>query len=166
MTHHETHQGSLRDVALADILRDLLSSKATGILNLQNNGQEKSIYLQEGNIVFASSNLLEDRLGNILVRAGKLTQEQAEAVLKLKGATQKKFGAIIVELGFMTPKDLFDGLKLQVKEIIFSLFRWEDGLYRFAAGQLPSQTIPLILDPIQLISEIIFRLKENPGDGI
>jgi hypothetical protein len=165
MPPHDIHPGKLQDVALADLLRNLLSSKATGILTLQHNGQEKSIYLKDGNIVFASSNLLEDRLGNILVHAGKLTQEQAEAVLKLRGATHKKFGAIIVELGFLTPKELFDGLKLQVKEIIYSLFRWEDGAYRFMAGELPSQTIPLILDPIQLISEIIIRLKENPGGG-
>jgi len=149
---------------LVDLLQKLLSSKATGILTLQYNGQEKSIFVKEGKIVFASSNLPDDRLGNILVRAGKLTREQAEAVSKLKGATRKKFGAIIVELGFLEPKELFDGLKLQVKEIIYSLFRWEDGAYRFAGGELPSQTIPLTLDQSELISEIILRLQKNPGE--
>lgn len=163
MTNREIFSGRLQDVALTDLLQNLLSAKATGILTLQHNGREKSIYIQGGNIVFAASNLPEDRLGNILVDAGQLTQAQVEAALKFKGATRKKFGAIIVELGFLAPKELFDGLKLQVKEIIYSLFRWEEGAYHFTPGDLPRQTIPLVLDPVQLISEIITRLQEEPG---
>ena len=124
-----------------------------------------TVYIKDGNIVFASSNLPEDRVGNILVHAGKLTPEQVEAALKFKGATRKKFGAIVVELGFLTPKELFDGLKLQVKEIIYSLFRWEEGAYHFTPGDLPRQTIPLVLDPAQIISETITRLQEESGGG-
>ena len=165
MTNREILSGRLEDVALTDLLQNLLSSKATGVLTLQHNKREKSVYIKDGNIVFASSNLPEDRVGNILVHAGKLTPEQVEAALKFKGATRKKFGAIVVELGFLTPKELFDGLKLQVKEIIYSLFRWEEGAYHFTPGDLPRQTIPLVLDPAQIISEIITRLQEESGGG-
>jgi hypothetical protein len=164
MTNPEILSGRLLDVALTDLLQNLLSSKATGILTLQQNGKEKSIYVKDGNIIFASSNMPEDRLGNILVRAGKLTQAQVEAALKFKGATHKKFGAIVVELGYLAPKELFEGLKLQVKEIIHSLFWWEEGRYHFTPGDLPRQAIPLVLDPVQLISEIITRLQAESAD--
>lgn len=165
MINHEPLAGELLDVALVDLLRNLQTSKANGTLTLQSNGREKSIYIKGGNIVSAASNLPEDRLGHILVKAGKLSPEQVEAALKLKGATQKKFGAVVVELGFLSPKELFEGLKLQVKEIIYSLFLWEEGDYRFMPGELPQQTISLVLDPIQLISEIIHRLQsESNGE--
>ncbi len=164
MTNPEILSGRLPAVTLADLLQSLLSSKSSGILTLQHNGQEKSIYIKDGNIVFASSNLEGDRLGNILVHAGKLTPAQVDAALKVKGAIHKKFGAIIVELGFLSPKELFDGLKLQVKEIIHSLFWWEEGAYHFTPGDLPRQAIPLALDPVQLISEIITRLQAESAD--
>jgi Domain of unknown function (DUF4388) len=158
--------GTLKDSSLTDLLQNLLTSKATGTLTLQTDGQEKSIYLKDGNIIFASSNQSADRLGNILVRFGKMAQEQVDAALKFKGATHKQFGAIVVELGFLPAKELFDGLKLQVREIIYSLFRWEKGIFRFTPGQLSPQTIPLVLDPIELISEIINRLQtESGGDS-
>ncbi|MBI3811164.1 MAG: DUF4388 domain-containing protein [Nitrospirae bacterium] len=165
MTNSEIFSGKLQNVALTHLLQTLLSSKATGILTLQHDEQEKSIYVRGGNIIFASSNVPEDRLGNILVHSGKLTQAQVEAALKFKDATHKKFGAIIVELGYLAPKELFDGLKLQVKEIIHSLFCWDEGAYHFTPGNLPSQTIPLVLDPVQLISEIITRLQAESVDG-
>jgi len=161
MTNPEAYSGNIQNTPLSELLRNLQLSKVTGTLTLQRNGEEKSIYVRDGNIVFASSNLSADRLGYILINAGKLTHEQMEAALKLKGATHKQFGAIVVELGFITPKELFDGLKLQVKEIIYSLFRWEEGRFQMTPGKLPDQTIPLVLDPIDLISEIIARLQKE-----
>ena len=161
MTNPESFSGNIQHTPLADLLRSHQSSKITGTLTLQRNGEEKSIYVKEGNIVFASSSVSADRLGYILINAGKLTHEQMDAALKLQSATHKQFGAIVVELGFLNPKELFDGLKLQVKEIIYSLFRWEEGRYQFTPGKLPNQTIPLVLDPIELVSEIIARLQKE-----
>jgi hypothetical protein len=161
MTNPEPLSGNIQDTPLPDLLRNLQSSRVTGTLTLQHGGEEKSIYVKEGNIVFASSNVSADRLGYILINAGKLTNGQMEAALKLQSAAHKQFGAIVVELGFLNPKELFDGLKLQVKEIIYSLFRWEEGRYQFTPGRLPDQTIPLVLDPIELISEIIARLQNE-----
>jgi len=161
MTNSKPYSGNIQNTPLSDLLRNLQSSKVTGTLTLQRNEEEKSIYVKDGNIVFASSNQSADRLGHILINAEKLTQEKMEAALKLREATHKKFGAIVVELGFITPKELYDGLKLQVKEIIYSLFQWEEGRFQVTPGKLPEQTIPLVLDPIDLISEIIARLQKE-----
>jgi Domain of unknown function (DUF4388) len=165
MANNKILSGQLQEITLTDLLQNLISSKSSGTLTLQYNQVEKSIYIKEGHIVFASSNLPEDRLGNVLIQTGKMTQEQVEAALKLKGATNRRFGAIVVELGFLPPKALFEGLKLHVREIIYSLFRWEEGAYRFTPGGLPQEIVPLVLDPIQLISEIINRLQAGPVDG-
>lgn len=157
-----TLSGPLQNNALPELLQNLHTSGATGTLTLRRNEEEKSIFIKNGQIIFASSNLEADRLGNLLVRLGRLTQEQMEAVLKMRNPCGKRFGAVVVELGFLEPKNLYEGLKLQVREIIFSLFLWESGDYRFIPGSLPDHVIALVLDPIQLISEIIGRLKEAP----
>ena len=161
----EALSGKIQDRPLSELLQELQASKATGTLTLQHDGMEKSIYIKGGNIVFAASNVEEDRLGATLVKAGKLTPQQVQDALRLQGASKKAFGAVIVEFGYVKPKELFEGLKLQIKEIIFSLFRWDEGVFRFTPGPLPDEAIALVLDPIQLISEIITRLQEDSPPG-
>jgi hypothetical protein len=72
----------------------------------------------------------------------------------------KKLGAILVENGFVTPKDLFAGLKLQVKEIIYSIFILDEGAYHFDKD-LPPDIIPLQINMQKLIQEIIERMRKQ-----
>ena len=77
-----------------------------------------------------------------------------------KSAGLKKLGAVLVENGLVTPKDLFGSLKVQVKDIIYSLFLWQDGEYRFDE-RLPADIIQLQINFQELISEIIQRIKHS-----
>jgi len=145
------------------MLENLRSSKATGSLALQKGGVEKRIYVKEGRIIFASSTDPRDRLGDSLVRAGKLSRANLEQALVLykKSAGLKKMGAILVENGFVPPKELFNGLKIQVKDIIFSLLLWEEGTFVFEE-RLPVDVIQLQINIQELIAELITRIKKEP----
>lgn len=151
--------GNLRDYDLSQILEFLRSTKKTGILTLTNKGIEKRLFLKDGNIVFASSNQEADHLGDMLLRAGKITKQQFKTSSEILRKTGKKHGAILVELGYLTPKELFWGLKFQVKEIICSLFLWEEGKFSFEPKPMPQDVIPLPLDHVELIQEVINRIK-------
>ncbi len=128
---------------------------------MQYQGRVKSIYLLEGRIVSATSNQKDDRLGDVLVRAGKLSTTLYENAGEEMRRAGKRLGAVLVQSGALTPHQLFEGLNLQVQEIIYSLFLWEEGQYEFAPGHLPQQVIPLKLDLATLISSIIVRMR--PG---
>jgi len=158
----DPHSGKIQDTPLPDILEYLRQSKATGTLTVRNKEITKCIYIKSGQIVFATSTGLHDRLGEILVKSGKLTRENLDNALRIyqKGAGIKKLGAILVENGFVNPKDLFNGLKVQVKDIIFSLFLWTEGEYRYEE-RLPSDMIQLPINFQELISEIIQRIKQE-----
>jgi len=153
--------GSLNDVYLSEILEQLHSTRATGMLTLEQGNLVKSIYLKDGQIVFTSSNLETDRLGEMLLRAGKLSYQQHEESIKMLKTTGKRLGAVLVELGFLTPKELFEGLKYQVQEILYSLFLWKEGRYRFTPGELPRHVIPLEIEILTLITEAIKRIEQD-----
>jgi hypothetical protein len=153
--------GNIKEHDLAEILMQLQEQKATGSLVLENNGAVKSIHLKEGNIVYASSNLPGDRLGEILLQQGKISPEQFHHSVQLLKETGKQQGAILVEAGYITAKELFEGLKWQVKEIIYSLFIWEEGQYHFV--QEDKQAISLQLDMVELISGVIQRIQTAAG---
>jgi hypothetical protein len=155
--------GDIKDQDLAQILMQLQEQKASGSLIVRNDEAVKSIHLKDGNIVYASSNLPGDRLGEILFRLGKITPEQFKRSVDLLKETGKQQGAILVEEGYITAKELFEGLKYQVKEIIYSLFLWEEGQYQFIQEDLPKHAISLQLDMVDLISEVIKRIQSSPG---
>jgi hypothetical protein len=154
--------GNIQEKPLSDILEDLRKEKATGTLTVQRGDVTKCICLRSGQIVFATSTDAQDRLSQILVKTGKLTKENMDYAIKLyeKNRGSKKLGAVLVENGFVTPKEMFGGLKIQVKDIIYSIFLWNDGDYKFEK-QLPTDIIQLQINFQELITEIIQRIKRD-----
>lgn len=143
------------------MLENLEKLNETGILTIKNGKQIRSIYIKDGKIISASSNLQEERLGEMLVKAGMITQREYDISVNILKETGKRQGAILVDAGFLTPKELFEGLKYQVKEIIFSIFMLDEGEYKYVPGQIPRQVIPLQINTVELISEMIQRIKDG-----
>ncbi len=154
-------RGQLRELPLPDILQHLRLSDSTGVLSLVSGGARKALYLKSGRVVFASSNLPNDRLGEILIREGKITVDEYEASIRAitKG---KRQGKVLVEMGALSPKDLWEGVQAQVREIVFSIFLWEEGQFHFEESSLPdNERITVDLDVLSLILEGVRRIDAN-----
>ncbi len=154
--------GNIKYIPLAVIFEELRTKKATGTLTLKTERVEKSVFFKGGEVIFSKSTDSKDRLGEILVKVGKLKREDLDRALVLsrKHLGLKKMGAILVENGMVTPKELFHALKTQVNDIIVSLFSWSQADYSFTE-QLPADVISLQINIKGLISEIIKRLKKQ-----
>jgi len=57
------------------------------------------------------------RLSDILVQAGHISSEQSDLALALQKKKNKKIGEILIELGFITKKELFWALEERNKKI-------------------------------------------------
>lgn len=134
-------QGSIKDTSLVKILVHLNRSIKTGTLTVSTPSAIKKIFLKLGDVIFASSTYEDDRLGEMLLKAGKITVDQYDESVDILKSTGKKQGAILVELGYLTPKELFWGLKYQVNEIIQGMFLLEDAQYEFREGDVPAQEV-------------------------
>jgi tetratricopeptide (TPR) repeat protein len=153
-------KGDLKEQSLPAILVHLNSIRATGTLRVRTGAFEKRMYLIEGNAIFASSTYEDDRLGEMLLKAGKINLEQYNRSVEMLKKTGKRQGAILVELGYLTPKDLFWGVKYQVQEIICSLFQLESGQYEFISGDVPEdEVITLKISMGKLIFEGVRRIN-------
>ena len=154
-------RGQVTELPLPDILQHLRLSRSTGVLSLVSGGARKALYLKDGRVVFASSNLPNDRLGEILIREGKITVDEYEASIRAitKG---KRQGKVLVEMGALSPKDLWEGVQSQVREIVFSIFLWEEGQFHFEESSLPDkERITVDLDILILILEGVRRIDAN-----
>ncbi|MHB8481793.1 MAG: DUF4388 domain-containing protein [Nitrospiria bacterium] len=145
---------------LPDIFENLRVTKTTGVLKLHQGKAVKSLFFKEGRIIYASSSENEDRLGDILLKTGKINKEQYKISSDFIKKTGKRHGSILVEMGAITPKDLFEGLKRQIREIISSIILWDvGGDFEFQQGELPPHIIPLPIDLCDILSEIIVKLE-------
>ncbi len=156
-----TRTGHFRDTELTDLISELQRNRATGSLTLRRPAEEKSIYLKDGRIAFAASTLERDRLGEMLLRKGLVTPSQHDKASQVLNESGRRFGAILVELGFVRPQELFEAVQQQVQEIVISVFHWDDGDYLFVPGELPEPAVPLPLDAEKLIGEIIRQLEQE-----
>ncbi len=138
---------------IAGILRAVNEATRSGLLFYRQRQHEKQIYLQRGEVIFASSNQAVDRLGECLLRSGAITLDElrdAEAAFR----PGDRFGRTLVELGFLTPRELWNGVRHQVEEIVRSLFAVPAGRLWFWEGDIqPDNVVRLSLETGRLIAE-------------
>jgi curved DNA-binding protein CbpA len=136
-------KGRINDLSIPRILLYLNRNRKTGTLIIKTRAFTKKVYLDKGDAIFASSTREDDRLGEMLIKAGKITIQQFQESVDHLKTKKKRQGAILVELGYLTPKDLFWGMKYQVKEIICSLFILDDAEaeYEFIEGEIPANEV-------------------------
>src|SRR3990172_3798784 len=84
--------GDIKDMTVPWLLQDLRTGKKTGTAVMTRDREIKKIFLQDGDVLFASSNLNEDRLGEFLLRTGKITEAQFAAASETVIKTGKKLG--------------------------------------------------------------------------
>jgi DNA-binding MarR family transcriptional regulator len=157
-----TLTGDLSRIQLPDVLSFLAMIRGTGKLLLRHAQLERSIHWKDGEIVFASSNSPEHSLGMFLLRNGKITPEQYEES-KRRVTANLRHGKLLVQMGAISPKDLWWGVKNQALEIIYSLFGWKDGSFAFgdATDELANERIVLSINTSTVIMEGIRRLDET-----
>jgi hypothetical protein len=158
-----TLRAELTALPLATLLEALHGAARSGLLHYEHRDHAKWIYLSRGEVVFAASNQRVDRLGECLLRAGVLTLEQLREAER-RFSPPERFGKVLVEHGFLTPRELWNGVKYQVEEIVRSLFAMPAGTVWFWEGELqPDNVVRLSLETRRLVAEGIQRSEELPS---
>ena len=125
--------GTLKDFALPDIFQLIGMQRKTGLLTLESDRETVSVVFEQGMVVHADSTVrrLDDLLGNVLVRQGKMRQEILEEALAKQKVSMQRLGFILTSQGYIERADLTSALSEQVQQIVFRVFRWKSGNYHF-----------------------------------
>ena len=147
-------KGNLNQMTLPEVLRKVEYYKIPGVIVAKKNLIEKHIYLKNGKIIFASSSLPDDRLGEFLLKSKKINMEQYNTSVALLKEGGKRQGRIFIEMGVLTPKELYYFVQEQVKAILWSIFNWRIGEIIFQIGSFKDdELIKLSLDIPKAIYE-------------
>lgn len=154
----KTHmlRGKIESLVLVDVLSHVSRSKETGILNVVRGSVQKSVIIHEGHIVFARSNQRIDRLGDMLLSQGKITQEQYDSASVLLREKGYRHGRSLVEIGAISPRQLWQAIQHQIKMIAYSVLPFEEGTFEFVRQEIKQkEQITLELPVMDLLIDMI-----------
>src|SRR5438132_8265157 len=155
-------KGSLKEASLPDVLQLLTLGQKSGCLSIADRNQFGSIYFEKGRICYASIVNRRDRLGDILVKAGKITQQQLEKAIAAQPRMRgKRLGEILVEQGSISQGALEANMRVQIEEAVYFLFTWSQGSFNFETDVRPdAQDFLVSINPESLLLEGARRIDE------
>ncbi len=136
--------GNLKQVPLPRVFEEAHRRRLTGAIHFQAGEKKKTILFEDAIVIGARSNLLAERLGQVLVRMGKLDAAACGDTLALQRTRPENIGDLAMDLGLVAEEDLQDGLRLQAEERIGELFRWQEGSYAFVAVEPGAARVAVI----------------------
>jgi hypothetical protein len=127
-------EGTLRDFSLSDIFQLIGLQRKTGVLTLRASEDVVTVSFLDGKVVGADSlnKRLEDRLGQVLLKTGAVTKAELDAALKTQMETLERLGHILLDRTVISKDELRKAFEQQILQIIFRVFRWQDGDYHFS----------------------------------
>ena len=132
-------RGALSTMPAEDVLEWAARRNVSGPITFERKGTVRSLVVEDGNIVWASSNRREEQLGVILTRSG-LVQERALAEsLETRAETGVPLGKVLLMAGLISEVDLVEILATKIRETVTDVTTWLDGTFdAVPRGQSPA----------------------------
>lgn len=113
------------------MLRKVLKDESAGELIVVGKNFTKNLFFKEGHLVFARTTLIEERLGEILFKIGKINRDQYVGITDLIKDRSERIGSILVQESILNQRDLFFALVYQLRTIATSTFALVSGEWNF-----------------------------------
>ncbi len=127
-------KGDLNTIGLADIFQTLHLGAKEGTLVVRDAESEKRIRFGRSGVSLISTGKRKGiRIGDYLIRAGKITPAQLESALRDQ-SEGKRLGTVLVEKGWVNPQDIQQAVRGQIEEEIYDLFSWRNAAFEFIEG--------------------------------
>jgi len=156
-THHE----------LFVLLHRIYSTRLTGKLQLVCGRVERQLFFDAGQLVFATSSDRQDSLGEMMLRAGAISQSQFEEAAELV-QTGQRFGSAVAEMCLFSVDEVVGWVQRQLTQITSSVLDYPACRYYFF-GSLEKNVVPEIAIPVPLgkmLLEAVRRANDLPLDHL
>jgi hypothetical protein len=120
--------------AVSDLFSFVAQTGWRGEFLVQEQASTRSIFFEEGQVAGAQSNVVRERLGEVLYRSGVLDRAQVDACSEASADGKLRFGEAAVKLGLLSREALFGLMAKQTEEIFFGTLLVSSGTYYFLSG--------------------------------
>ena len=155
-----------------ELVNMIASANWRGDLRIFAPDSTRMLAFDQGVVKHASSDHMDDRLGEVLYRMGVLSRVQLETLLREVGP-ERRFGQLLVDRGLVDREHLFQYLQKQVEQVFFAALLVREGTYVFGSpdesATPPGTTVHmpaqhLLMEGVQRIDEMaLFRERIPHG---
>lgn len=157
-------EGPLKELSIQDVLQLLELANKTGVLTVRSDrwNDEAILHFNKGAIVFAVRRRSTRRLGQLLIRAGKLTQRELDRALETQRTDPtRRLAEVLLEMGSVSEEELERQLRFQMEETTYELMGWTEGYFKFEERtESPSQRLISRVRVESLLMEGARRIDE------
>jgi hypothetical protein len=133
-------RGALSTMPAEDVLDWVARRKLSGPISFERRGLVRSIVIESGVIVYASSNRRDEQLGVILVRSGLVAERKLADSLETRAETGVQLGKVLLMSGLITEGDLIEILATKIREAVTDVLTWTDGSFDIIPRAQPPAT--------------------------
>jgi hypothetical protein len=122
-------RGSLSTMPAEDVLDWVGRRKLSASITFERRGVVRSLVIEDGEIVWASSNRRDEQLGVILVKSGYVAERALADALEARAETGVPLGKVLLMSGLITEGDLVDILATKIRETVTEVITWSEGQF-------------------------------------
>jgi hypothetical protein len=148
--------GDLGAFPIADFVAFVHQSRLTGLLTVSGAGFDRSVAFQDGEVRGARSDAPGERIGEVAVRLGYLSEAQLAEV----GGTGRPLGKVLVERGLVSAPDVWKCLHEQVAAVFHAILLTGEGVFTLVDEAQPEPGTPLSVNTQSLLMDGIRRIDE------
>jgi CheY-like chemotaxis protein len=133
----ELRAGTLADAPAPRLLALAARAEVTGRLDFEGDAA-RSLYLEGGRIVGATSSDPAERVEELALRLGLVTRDQYRLVAgALAALPTRRAAVVLLERGFLKPAELTGLVRRHTEEVAFGTFGDAGASFRWAAAEVP-----------------------------
>jgi curved DNA-binding protein CbpA len=113
------------------IFKKIMKDNMSGELIVNGSNFKKELFFLKGNLIFATTTMENERLGDILLATGRITSTEFVKLSKIKQFSPRRVGEILVDITNLSRQDIYYALLYQVKRIALTTFALSAGEWTF-----------------------------------
>jgi hypothetical protein len=152
-----TLAGGLEIFGPIHLLRLLQDSRVTGRLELVRGDEHVNLFVRRGRSVACTSSGARLRVGELLVRQGKVRPEVIDLALAVQtDEPGERIGRILVESGSVTESQVSNAVLTLQRQILYDVLLWREGSFRFHVGEVaPEAELQIDLNVDNLLVDLL-----------